>query len=88
MPNGSGISKETFIKSDEATKWALTYDLLHEIYNSIQSSQTCHKDQRQECEKRFKALEGKWARLAGALIVIAGAPSVVMLIVKMMEHGS
>lgn len=88
MPNGSGISKQTFIDSDEATKWALTYDLLHEIYNSIQTSQTCQQTQRTECEQRFKAIESKWAKLAGALIVIAGAPSLIMLFMKLVEGGA
>ena len=85
MPNGSGISKQTFIKSDEPTRTAMTYDLLHEIYASIQTSQHCHKAQKAECEQRFKTIESKWAKLAGALIVIAGAPSAILLMVKLFE---
>jgi len=82
MPNGHGIKKQTFLESDDATKWALTFDLLHEIYQSIQQSQNCHREQRVECEHRFKAIESKWAKLAGALIVIAALPGVVMLVFR------
>lgn len=83
MPNGHGITKETFINSDDKTKWAITYDLLHEIYNSVESSKQCHKTQQESCEQRFKKIETKWAKLAGALIVIAALPGVAMLLMRL-----
>jgi len=83
MPNGQGITKQTFIESDEATTKAMTYDLLHEIYNSVEKFQQCHKDQQQLCEQRFKKIESSWSKLAGALIVIAALPGVAMLLIRL-----
>ena len=82
MPNGHGITKETFVQSDDKTKWAMTYDLLHEIYNSVEQSRNCHRTQQESCEERFKKIETKWAKLAGALIVISALPGLIMLLVR------
>ena len=88
MPNGDGITKDTFLKADEQSKWAMTYDLLHEIRHDVRNSNSCHLDQRSICEERFNRIERNWSRLAGALIVIASIPSVIILIFKALAFGS
>lgn len=61
MPNGRGIKKETFMKADEPTRIAMTYDLLSEIHEN-----SC--EQMSMCNDRFRKLENnKWKdRGAGA----------------------
>ena len=50
MPNGRGISKETYVKADEETRHRLTFELLDEI-RELQCRQV------DICEGRFTKLE-------------------------------
>ena len=85
MPNGAGVKKQTFIEADDTTYRSLTYDFLHEIYDSINSSRVCDLQQKQSCEERFQRLERKWAWLTGALVFFAATPSILLVILKFTE---
>lgn len=85
MQHPGGITKQTFLEASEQSKWAMTYDLLYEIRNDIKNSQSCNKQQRVECEARFQKIEKYWARLAGALLVVASLPTVILVILKVVE---
>jgi len=54
VPNGHGITRQTFVDADEKTRISMTFDLLKEIHEN-----SCA--QLIKCEERFKRLENrKW----------------------------
>lgn len=54
----SQISRETYIKADNETYRALTFDLLTRIYERLDKGQKSHEEQvRLRCGPRFEAIE-------------------------------
>ncbi len=57
----SRISRETYIKADEETYRALTYDMLNRIYEMLDSQEETYTTRmRDRCGPRFESLENKF----------------------------
>lgn len=68
-----GIQKETYVDADERTTKALTFDMLNNLYDAVNSIRRCHEEHLERCEGRFKRLENKDKRNTLIATAIGGA---------------
>lgn len=53
----SSVKKETYIDADEKTTKALTFDILSNIDEKLDSLKVCHEKHIEVCKKRFVKIE-------------------------------
>jgi hypothetical protein len=76
------IQKETYVEADEKTTKALTYDILHGLYNKMDVLNKCYEDHLSICEHRFDILEKEKKRNA----VISGGTGFIGGVVVMVGY--
>ncbi len=71
-----GIQKKTYVEADEKTTKALTFDMLDNLHDAVNSIRRCHEEHLARCDGRFIKLENKDKRnnliatgIGGALVV-------------------